>query len=353
MSYWQQTKLQNGSSVVINPATEDKQTAIQAALALLATAANQTATNAALDLVATKAIQSDGSQKTQIVDSSGNVISSVSNGLSTATKIVDEAGAVYGVKHIMNKPRVSAMPYLYDIAEGNVAGHSPVENIGFTPTLTTTESNIWSAAGVYVYPTSPIQMEVVSSSANDTAAGTGAQTVVIKYLDTNYALQTTTVILNGLTPVDTTPVDILRVNGMYVATAGTGLKAAGNISLRNTAGTVTYAYITAGFTRSRSGLFTVPAGKVVYVTSVKFGYGYAANQTHYARMYLRANQTEGAILSSGIMIPYIETVVANATVAIPLEIPLAFVEKVDIQIAGVATVSGIGFSSIRGWIENA
>jgi hypothetical protein len=33
--------------------------------------------------------------------------------------------------------------------------------------------------------------------------------------------------------------------------------------------------------------------------------------------------------------------------------PLSFVEKVDIQIAGIATIAGIGFSSIRGWMETA
>jgi hypothetical protein len=40
--------------------------------------------------------------------------------------------------------------------------------IGFTPTMTTTESDIWSAAGSYVFPTASMGIQVVSSTASDT-----------------------------------------------------------------------------------------------------------------------------------------------------------------------------------------
>ncbi len=33
----------------------------------------------------------------------------------------DETGTAYGIKHVNNKPRVSSMPYLFDIAEGIVS----------------------------------------------------------------------------------------------------------------------------------------------------------------------------------------------------------------------------------------
>lgn len=49
------------------------------------------------------------------VDSNGHLINT----------IADENGLAYGVKQIDGKPRVSSMPYLYDIAEGNVTGHVP------------------------------------------------------------------------------------------------------------------------------------------------------------------------------------------------------------------------------------
>jgi hypothetical protein len=47
-----------------------------------------------------------------------------------ASMFVNELGVPYGVKHINNKPRVSSMPYLYDIAEGNVTDHVPFAKLG-------------------------------------------------------------------------------------------------------------------------------------------------------------------------------------------------------------------------------
>ena len=85
---------------------------------------------------------------------------------------LDENGLPYGIKQVNNKPRVSAMPYLYDIAEGNVSGHTPWTKIGFNPALTT-EEDIWSAGGLYVFPAAATQMEVVSSlSTADVDIGT-------------------------------------------------------------------------------------------------------------------------------------------------------------------------------------
>ena len=53
-------------------------------------------------------------------------------------QFVDESGVPYGVKHVDNKPRVSSMSYLYDIAEGNVSGHSSWGIQGYHPTVDTT-----------------------------------------------------------------------------------------------------------------------------------------------------------------------------------------------------------------------
>lgn len=52
-----------------------------------------------------------------------------------STKFVDENGLSYGIKHVGNKPRVSAMPYLYDIAEGNVSGHTAKSIMGYNAAL--------------------------------------------------------------------------------------------------------------------------------------------------------------------------------------------------------------------------
>ena len=62
----------------------------------------------------------------------------IDNGLSTVdvrdtipTTFIGEDGLPYYVKHVNDKPRVSAMEYLYDIAEGNVPGMEAWSKIGF------------------------------------------------------------------------------------------------------------------------------------------------------------------------------------------------------------------------------
>ena len=174
-----------------------------------------------------------------------------------ATRFVDESGVAYGVKHIENKPRVSSMPYLYDVAEGNVAGHTPWSKIGYNGDVGTTEEDLWTVGGSYVFPAAAIQMQVVSSSANDDGAplGTGVQTVRIYYLDAAYVSKTTTVTLNGVAAVNTTATDIFRVQGFRVATAGSGGKAAGNILLQAVGGGVTYSQIATGYTRAQHHLY--------------------------------------------------------------------------------------------------
>ena len=92
--------------------------------------------------------------------------------------LVDNLGLPYGVKQVDGKPRVSSMPYLYDIAEGNVSGHVPWSKIGFNGDIGVVEEDLWTVGGSFVPPTSAQQMEVVSGSSQDdilmpTAATTG------------------------------------------------------------------------------------------------------------------------------------------------------------------------------------
>lgn len=81
------------------------------------------------------------------------------------SQFIDESGTPYGIKHVQNKPRISAMPYLYDISEGNVPGHTMWTKIGYNPAITTSEEDLWGAGGSYVFPPSATIMEVLSSTA--------------------------------------------------------------------------------------------------------------------------------------------------------------------------------------------
>jgi hypothetical protein len=268
-------------------------------------------------------------------------------------KFIDTAGNPQGVS--IENGTITIRSYLQAIGEGDISGHTAWEKIGFTPTMTTAESVVWSKAGAYVFPAAGgIQMAVASDSATvDLAAGAGCQQVTIGYLDANYAEQSETVTLNasaGTTKVNTVATNILRVNSFRVTRAGANGKPTGNISLTNTGGTVTYSYITAGYTRARNSNYCVPAGKTLYIVQATMGYACAANQVNYGRMYIRANQNNGALVA-GIFYPFAEMLAANTAVPILFESPIKLVQKVDLYVGGIASASGVATSVLRGWTE--
>jgi hypothetical protein len=271
--------------------------------------------------------------------------------LQTKSGFIDTSGSVNGYINNAGAPQICAQPYLQALAEGDIPGHVGWMKIGFTPSMGTGESDVWSYGGVINYPQAGTQMAVLSSdNTSDTSGGAGARSMSIYYLDSNYAQGTTTVTLNGTAPVNTTPIDIYRVNGFRVNTAGTAGKAVGNITLRAAAGTTVYSYITAGYTRARNSAYTVPAGKTLYIVQFTLGFGYAANQTHYCRLYTKATQNEGT-LTPGIFYPFTEIICANQSTPIILEIPSKIGEKVDLKVSGIASTSGIAMCSLRGWLE--
>lgn len=124
-----------------------------------------------------------------------------------------------------------------------------------------TEQTVWNATTIWVPPSTATTMTVVSSSTSDTATGTGARTVSIAGLDSNYAEISETVTLNGTTAVTTTK-SYIRIQRMTVATAGSTESNVGTITISNAnpQGTI---QPNAG--QSSFSMYTVPAGKVAYL----------------------------------------------------------------------------------------
>jgi len=266
---------------------------------------------------------------------------------------VGDDNTVHKLRFNAEAPQICSQPYLFALAEGDISGHTIWSKIGFCPLLDTTERDIWSKGGTYVFPIVSTSMAVVSDNANDTLAGTGAQIAYIEYLDTNYNQYTTTIAFSGLAYSTFTPTNILRINNFWVHQSGTGRKAAGNLSLVDTAThAIVYGYITAGFTYSRSSIYTVPAGKTLYVVTGQMGYGYNSNSTHYARLYFRATQANGTRNTEGTFYPKIEVISSNNSVTAPDTTPDVYMEKTDIKCSGISTfTSGVVTVYFEGWIE--
>lgn len=141
--------------------------------------------------------------------------------------------------------------------------------IGYNPSVSTTASNIWSGGATsYVQLTAGVAMEVLSGSANDTAAGTGARTIRVDGLlgtsGFEYTPFSETVTLAGVTPVPLTNTNVIAVNKTTVLTAGSGLQNAGKIDVRAVSGGAVKSAIQAldeSRNESADFVFTIPAAR--------------------------------------------------------------------------------------------
>lgn len=160
-------------------------------------------------------------------------------------------------------------PFGLQVSRSQIAWHDAVTVWGFNPDIDTTIETVWADGGLIAFPGSAVTMNVSSTSTADTAAGTGARTIVIYGLDANHSPIQETVSLNGQTAVTTTK-QFLHINYVTVATVGSGKGNAGTIYIGsglNTLGVpaVVYGAVYTGFNASTTACYTIPAGYTGYV----------------------------------------------------------------------------------------
>lgn len=203
----------------------------------------------------------------------------------TAIKLIDDSGATYGVKQIDGKPRTSSMPYQFDIAEGNVADHSPINKFGHNGDVGATPETIWPTGGLYTDISSAVGLDILSSDADDTTAGAGARTVQIYGLDGNYAEQNETITLNGSTATSSTNT-YLFINRAIVRSAGSSGWNEGTITIREGPSNAVRMTVPQFQNQTLHGRWTVPAGYTAYITRWYFSSNVANKQTE-AGLYVR------------------------------------------------------------------
>ena len=117
-----------------------------------------------------------------------------------------------------DKLRVSNCTYNEDIARGQIPNTGQFEAIGSVSGVVNSYIDMWSGSSTYVFPSSAMQMEVVSSSTQDKGTatpGTGVRTVRIHYLDNLYQEQMEELTLNGTNAVATVATNIYRINQIH------------------------------------------------------------------------------------------------------------------------------------------
>ena len=152
---------------------------------------------------------------------------------------------------------ISTNNFLLDVSAGRVPGHSIVFISGRNrTTAVNVAATVWEPGGLYpwsVWDAGAGTLTVVSNNAADTDI-----TLLLSGLDSNYAIQTEVVTVNGKTTVTTTK-SFYRLNSAV------------NIGSKNVTGTVTIArngttvgQIINGANTTKMGIYTVPAGYTAF-----------------------------------------------------------------------------------------
>lgn len=267
--------------------------------------------------------------------------------MSWAVKYVDKQGKEQSFDALFEH-----RDFLLDVARGKVKGATAIHILGNNDATSSSLEDMWegTTSGLYVFPAAGgIQMEV-AGGANDTAAGSGVQQVMIHYLDANYIQKSEFVEMNGATPVNTVATDILRVQNMHSSRVGSGGVAAGAITLESTDSAVEYTRIRAGINTSLTGVWTVPANQTLYITEWETGaIATTANRT--TEFFLRATSSFHGILLPGIFnvkdIIHLQLGSIETSFDLPLKIPA----KADVKVSVVSSGAMETACHIEGWCE--
>ena len=158
--------------------------------------------------------------------------------------------------------------FYFDIARGKVPGHLYMHKFGVNYDIDIGIEDVWDGGGIYgFFPTMRKSLNIVSTSAQDNPAGTGATVVRIFGLNHRWDMQTENITLNGLTPVNLAK-KYIRIFRMWVV-SGNGTNA-GIITCRSLGGTIA-AQILTGKGQTLMAIYTVPRRFTAYMT-----YAYAS-----------------------------------------------------------------------------
>lgn len=168
-------------------------------------------------------------------------------------------------------PRVeTAGSFDLQIARGRMPGWRSIFISSINQAIGTTVEDMWEVGGTQVPPTVAGVVTITSTSAADTALGTGARAILCQGLDDDYNEVSDIIPTNGLGG-GVGVVEFLRMPTMTCVAAGSGEENAGTITA--TIGINPQSAMVAGDCASFNSHYTVPAGHRLYLKSVNFFQG--------------------------------------------------------------------------------
>ena len=232
-------------------------------------------------------------------------------------------------------------PYDLSVSEGNVSGTETLFKFGFNPDINGAEETIWFQGGDIPWPSVATTVYVSSTSANDSATGTGGQAVEVQGLDGDYNLLFGVASLNGQTQVEIVnktgggPITFLRVFRAFITSSGSNGNPVGTIYLGPTGsvgGVPTTVYANFGdSSQTQMAAYTVPAGKTLYLDDLNFTAA-ISQANEYATVKLRTRE----LGTNTWRVRFINVLQSNQLIT-KFEYPRSFPEKTDLECRATAT----------------
>ena len=163
----------------------------------------------------------------------------------------------------------NTLDFYTEVSKGLVPKHSLVHKFGHNLDIDTGSDpeTIWSAGGLYVFPSSADTLKIISNDVDDNGTGTtGALTIKVQGLDANYDAIEEDFTLNGQTAV-TGNKEFLRVYRAFVTSAGSSEYNEGVITINNSNDSLTLASIPAEHGQTQMAVYTIPRNYKGYLTS--------------------------------------------------------------------------------------
>lgn len=175
--------------------------------------------------------------------------------------------------HDLRKYAMSSTLFLQDVAEGSIEGYSPFSRFGYNDAVPSGSASVISGTnGAAPYlPNTAVTVAAKSTSPNDTAAGSGAQSIVVTGVDGSFLEVTAEITMNGTSESTATVQTFLRVDDAYIKETGTQFGSnAGDITILASGGGTTFLTIKTGVGVAHSSVYTTRANQELYIYDVHF-----------------------------------------------------------------------------------
>jgi len=235
--------------------------------------------------------------------------------------------------------------YFTEVSAGRVPGSRIVRLFGINQNISTSIQDVVAAGGDYSWLLAATPLEAISTSALDDVTSTGARTILVQGLDINFNEIFEVIEMNGLTASSPTTQEFMRVNKATVITSGTYAQGAavganeGDISIQVSGGGDIVATIinTLGFGQSTDFVYTVPAGKRLFIKSIIIDLDSNKVADIFGWVRPDADDVTGPDYTSKSMVIHQHALQGGVPSVIDIEIPFMLPEKTDVWASGQIT----------------